>query len=113
MITNATIIRITHPSAATAGGEVTYSPAAGVLSIRCAQTAPTRRQRYQLGAVISEATAVVRVLARDLGDLAIGEGDQVQVKLDRHAAAETYIVVHVSEAVKAGMDNVSAFLRKP
>lgn len=116
MLTNATILRVTAPNAADAAGQITYSPAAGeiVPALRCSLTAPTRRQIYQLGSVIADATAMMRVRTGDLtsrGLGVIGEGWQVQVRIDRKTAVQVRIVMHVTDAVKLGMDNVTVFLR--
>jgi len=111
MIENATIIRITVPNAPTRGGEVTYTPASGTLAIRCCQSRPTRSQRFALGAVITDATAVIRVLTRRLGTLSIAQNYQIEAKLDERTV-QTYFVVHVIETVKPGLSNIVAFLRK-
>ena len=116
MITNATILRVTGPNAADAAGVITYTPAAGEITpvLRCSMTAPTRRQRYQLGAIIADATGMIRVRAAELAGrgIAMVEGMQVQVRLDRKTAVQVLVVMYVSEAVKSGMDNVTVFLRK-
>jgi len=111
MTENATIIRITAPNAPTSGGEVTYTPASGTLAIRCCQSRPMREQRMALGAVITSATATIRVLTQRLGTLTIAENYQIQVTLDGRTV-QTYFVVHVIDTVKPGLSNVVAFLRK-
>jgi hypothetical protein len=109
---NATILSATPPSSSPAGGITHAAGDVIVVSVRCAQTAPTRRHRYQLGAIIAEATAVLRIEDRDVqraGLGAINAGWQVVSQIDGRTSG-TWRVVHVIDTVKSGLSNWSIFL---
>ena len=112
MLKNATITRIDTPGTPTAGGEVTFSSGAAI-SVRCSFTGVTRRQRYQLGAVIKEATAALRAIAEDLTAAAVSvvDGYRMNVTPDGRTLA-SYEVVHVIDDRKRSLNCVVAFVRK-
>ncbi|MGE5609001.1 MAG: hypothetical protein ACM359_07090 [Bacillota bacterium] len=112
MLPNATIIRITPPTPPTLGGEVTYAPDTRRLDIRCQMTAPTRRHIYQLGSVIADCQAVLRFELQELEERALEPDYQVEVLPD-WGKKQTYLVKHVTPAIKSGLSNVTVFLRKP
>ena len=112
MLYNATILRITAPNPPTTGGGVTFTPAVGVLAIRCQLGNVSQQRRYEIGAAIKDSTAQLRVERRGMQGWLIVDGCQIEVLLDGEAASETYIVDLSRKIQKAGLSNFLVFLRK-
>jgi hypothetical protein len=64
---NATLTRISTPTPPNAAGRSAII-AGEAISVRCAMTEVTERDRREIGATIAEATSVLRVLMSNLAD---------------------------------------------
>lgn len=110
MIHNATLTRIDASTSSPAAGRTWTQGTA--LSLRCCLDAPTRGQRYTLGAKIADATAVLYVEDAELGSVAPpADGDRVQVQLDSEAAAQLLQVLSVAHPTNGSLDHRQLFLK--
>lgn len=97
MLTNATILSSSLPAISAAGARVYPAPRA--LSIRCAMVDVTDHERRMLGNSITDATALLYLLAGS--GLSPAKGMQLSVQVD-DAAAILYRIVYVRTEAKAG-----------
>ena len=110
MIVNASLLRIDTRGMPDATGAESWT-AGEALSIDCCVTEPSRAQKWQLGATISDATVAVFVLLADLGESAINVGDKLVVQQDGQTAV-TVQVVHRLLPVHNDQTHVLAFCKE-
>lgn len=111
MIYNATLLRVDVP-AVDGGGNVTFTNGSA-LSVRCAGDAVKSGQRYQLGAVIADATAVIYLLRKDIpAALVIEKGYRLVAQLDGEPAAVTYHVEWKNPRIKGQISHYELYLRQ-
>lgn len=109
MIVNAQLQRIDTPQAASATGDVTYTTGA-TIGVDCCLDEPTSSQKFTLGVVVSDATAVMYVAFDALAGATIAKRMRLLVQLGTFAAA-LYEVIYVRSRVHDGQDHYEAYLK--
>jgi len=108
MINNCTITAIATPTGLSAGAE-TYSTETLSPAIRCQAAQPTRRQRYEFGALIADATLVLRIREHDLGSRDLVEKSRMTLAIDGRPS-RTAGVLKVTEPSKPNLRAWTVFL---
>lgn len=108
MLTNGTLLRIDVPGLE--AGDGSYPLVEGTsMSLRVAVDQPKTGQKWILGAVVKEATAVMYV--RSTASLGIVPKGRVLVAKDTEAAGVLYTVLHVIDQVNKGTSHLEVYLR--
>lgn len=110
-LSNAKLLRVDVQSIDAHGNESFAQGAA--LSVDCTIDGVKSGQRYQLGKVISDATAVMYLMRDKVpAGLVILKGYQVLAQLNGEAMA-TYVVEFKNPRVKGALSHYELFLRVP
>lgn len=107
MIDNATLISIATP-ASSAAGRVTYATATE-LGVRCNLDDVIEQQRRQLGAVIGDATSVMRLL-KSATDTVPVKGQKVVTQIDGGDEKDNRIVFVRDRQKSGGLEHWECFL---
>ena len=110
MISNATLQRIDTPQTANPLGDVLYTPGAP-LTVRACQDEPSDSQKYVLGIIVADATAVLYVLMSAIATGLLVPRNHLVVQMDGFGA-KTYQILGVRNFVKSGgLSNFEVWLK--